>query len=535
MSARRTASADGHPFVRKTAEFLARHQMVAGNRAVCVAVSGGADSMALLHVLAALASGFGLRLSVAHVNHGLRGQESDADEALVREEAERLGLPVQILRIPPGTAPATGLEEWARAQRLAYFQTLLAEGHCQRVATGHTLRDQAETVLFRLLRGAGPDGLAGIAPVSPLGLIRPLLWATREEVMEFVEAGGIPWREDASNADPQFARNRIRNDWLPALREAWNPRLDQALATAAEIAHEENRYLDGIADEEIARHFSESVYGWEAAADKLNGLPEAIVRRVVRRLARRISGASLEFAHVERIRDLLQPHAGEGTEPRLGKRGGLFAAQGVLAERSGTQFRMTQGNRHPYAQKRPEPVLAIKAPGRFPLPGGGEELVVAGLPSAPERLNGFNRLDSGYTEGWSFLRLPGQECVLRLRLWHPGETFQTFGSSRPKKLKELFQRRGVPRWRRADAVVLEWQGQLLWCRYLGASSAWQCAPEGVTAEAGTDSGSLDGGIAVRCEAMTAGQDCCRRAEFAENNWGFRNPAEWESSSGSATS
>lgn len=522
MSVRRTASADGHPFVQKTAAFLLRHGMLPGGCTVCVAVSGGADSMALLHALAALRGEREMHLRVAHVNHGLRGPESDADEDLVRGEAGRLDLPIDLLRIAPGAAPTTGLEEWAREQRLAFFRTLLAEAKCQRVATGHTQRDQAETVLFRVLRGAGPDGLAGILPVSPEGLVRPLLWATREDVMAFLKDRQIPWREDASNADPQFARNRIRHHWLPAVRQSWNPRVDQALAGAAEICREENDYLDRIADEEIARHFRESVYGWEAPVSALAALPTAIARRVLRRLARRISGASLELAHVERMRALFT-------------RQGIFSAQGALAERSGTQFRLAHRDREPDCRNRPEWELRIDAPGRFPLPGGREDLVVAAVPASEESLNGFNCLDSGYTEGWSFLRLPGQECVLRLRFWHPGETFQVAGSSRTRKLKELFQRRGAPRWRRADAVVLEWQGQLLWCRYLGAASGWEFTPPNVTLAVEPGSGWLSGGVAVRCEALAVAKDSRAGSKLGEWSWGQTNPAEWESSSGSATS
>jgi tRNA(Ile)-lysidine synthase len=532
MSVRRTASADGHPFVQKTAAFLLRHDMVPADCTICVAVSGGADSMALLHALAALRGERGMELRVAHVNHGLRGRESDADEALVRDEARRLDLPLDLLTIAPGSEPATGLEEWAREQRLAFYLGLLAEGNRRRVATGHTQRDQAETVLFRLLRGAGPDGLAGILPVTSIGLVRPLLWATREEVMAFLEERQIPWREDASNADPQFARNRIRNDWLPALRGAWNPRMDQALAGTAEIFREENDYLDRIADEEIARDFRESVYGWEAAVSALAALPTAISRRVVRRLARRISGASLEFAHVERMRALFTSS-------------GAFSAQGVLAERSGTQFRLAHQDRVPDRENRPEWELRIRAPGRFPLPGGQEDLVVVPVPESLESLNSFNRLDSGYTEGWSFLRLPGPECVLRVRRWHPGETFQVAGSSRTRKLKELFQRRGVPRWRRDSAVVLEWQDKLLWCRYLGAASSWESVSRDAisvaepgwapTGWASTNWASPVGEVAVRCEASTMKQDSLPGPEPGERGWSQTNPAEWESSSGSATS
>ena len=192
---------------------------------VAAAVSGGADSVFLLHVLAHIAPRLNVTLAgVAHLNHKLRGEASDADERFVAGLAGGLGVP--FFRAEARVMEAGGnLEQAARRARIKFFETLIREGKADRIATGHTRDDQAETVLFRMLRGSGLAGLAGILPVTGEHLIRPLLETTRAEIEEFLTARGIPWREDASNADHRFARNRIRHGLLPQLEREWNPEL----------------------------------------------------------------------------------------------------------------------------------------------------------------------------------------------------------------------------------------------------------------------------------------------------------------------
>src|ERR1039457_3522464 len=183
---------------------------------VGVAVSGGADSVCLLHVLLELAPRWDLQLSVLHLNHRLRGEESDGDEDFVRELAERLELPVTVQAWDQsrqaGRPAPPNLEEAAREARLAFFAQAIKSGAVERVALGHTRSDQSETVLFRFLRGAGTAGLAGIRPVTAAGIVRPLLGVERFQVEAFLLERGIEWREDSTNVSFQLARNRIRYD-----------------------------------------------------------------------------------------------------------------------------------------------------------------------------------------------------------------------------------------------------------------------------------------------------------------------------------
>ena len=215
---------------------------------VCCAISGGADSTALLLLLHTAntlpRNSLGVGLSAVHINHSLRGEESNADQTFVAELCDRLGIPLSIH--PVDTASRAGthretIEEAARNLRYEVFASLLAERAATHILTAHTLDDQAETVLMKLLRGAWLEGLSAIAPeiTLPHGrILRPLLHTRRDDLRAHLRAQNQPWREDPSNSDEAFTRNRLRHTLLPALREE-NPSIDQTLANLAELAREE--------------------------------------------------------------------------------------------------------------------------------------------------------------------------------------------------------------------------------------------------------------------------------------------------------
>jgi tRNA(Ile)-lysidine synthase len=215
---------------------------------VCIAISGGADSTALLLLIHAAntlpKNSLGVGLSAIHINHTLRGEESEADQAFVQTLCDRLQIHVHIHRVDTKQHAETDhetLEEAARNLRYAAFEALLNEGKATHILTAHTLDDQAETVLMKLLRGAWLEGLAAIAPeiTLPHGkILRPLLRTRRDELRAYLTALNQPWREDSSNSDESFTRNRLRHTLLPALR-AENPAIDQTLANLAELAREE--------------------------------------------------------------------------------------------------------------------------------------------------------------------------------------------------------------------------------------------------------------------------------------------------------
>src|SRR5438093_3130110 len=222
--------------------------MLAGGETVLVGVSGGADSVALLHLLIALAPAWRLRLHVLHVDHQLR-RDSASDADFVRALGTRLGVPVDVATVTVDRRESP--EAAARAARHAALDTWAARVGAQRIALGHTADDQAETVLMRLLQGAGVRGLAGIPPVRGR-IIRPLIEARRTALEAELRRAELSWVEDPTNRDPKFLRNRIRHELLPLLADSYNPEVSTALARVATLARGTVAALDRAAAAELA-------------------------------------------------------------------------------------------------------------------------------------------------------------------------------------------------------------------------------------------------------------------------------------------
>jgi tRNA(Ile)-lysidine synthase len=229
-------------------KFIREKRLLSPGDRLGVAVSGGADSVALLRLLSDLRSELGIVLKVLHFNHKIRDAHSDADQAFVSELAEQLGLE---FHVGVGDVPAysgerkLSLETAAREMRHAWFAQLLAENKVDKIATAHTLDDQAETVLMRLIRGTGIRGLAGISTLhQDKKLIRPLLAIRRSEIEAYLNAHNQPWRNDATNLDVAHTRNRVRHQLLPLLARDFNPSIQQRLSDIAEIAHAESDYWE---------------------------------------------------------------------------------------------------------------------------------------------------------------------------------------------------------------------------------------------------------------------------------------------------
>jgi tRNA(Ile)-lysidine synthase len=354
---------------------LNREHIRPGDR-VCAAVSGGADSVALLLLLHAANAlprhGLGVGLSAVHVHHGLRGEEADADLAFVEALCLRLAVPLHVHRasVPERMAASRawvgkteGCEEAARAIRYELFASLIAQGHADSVLTAHTLDDQAETVLMKLLRGAWTEGLSGIHPVvlmdkaKPGGkILRPLLGVRRAELEDYLRGRGQAWRTDSSNADEVFRRNRMRRQLLPMLRE-YNPSLDQTLANLAELAREDEArwqaelgrillqvLLPGKPVRGGGRAVSTAAGELGSVAleiERLRGFDPALRRRVVRAAARSL-GVRLNFDETARLLTLagLLPDAGGGQSPPARAGAGFQLSAGLRAERSARELRL---------------------------------------------------------------------------------------------------------------------------------------------------------------------------------------------------
>jgi len=280
--------------MRKT---IRLHRLVEPGQRVVVAVSGGADSVALLLALRGAAARLRIDVEGAHFHHGLRGADADADAAFVRELCDRLEIPLHLGR-PERPIRGPGLEAAARRARYAFLAGAAERCSAVRIATAHTADDQAETVLMRLLRGSGADGLKGIR-LRRGRIIRPLLECPRADVLDFLAASDEPFREDASNADRRFLRNRVRHEVLPVLA-AINPRVRAALARTAAVAQAEANYLERAARHALAGAGTVDEEGLSVAA--LRHLPEPLQARVVRRW---LAGAGCAHLSYERLRTVL--------------------------------------------------------------------------------------------------------------------------------------------------------------------------------------------------------------------------------------
>jgi tRNA(Ile)-lysidine synthase len=329
---------------------------------VCVAVSGGADSTALLLALHGQSAALGIGVSTAHLHHGIRGEEADADLAFLRELCTRLDIPLQVEHADVPASAANDhetLEEAARNARLSFFDRLLAAGHATTVATAHTEDDQAETVLIKLLRGAWTEGLGGISPVLERErgrVIRPLLGTSRKQVIAFLQAAKQTWREDSSNHSPAHTRNRVRANLMPLLRE-FNPSIAATLAATAQLAREEElRWQPEIARllTQLAMHGRPVRGGGRAVAtspgegaiafelERLRSLDLPTRRRLLRAAAERL-GARLNSGETLRIL-LLASLAPPDTRPDptvpAKPNSRIDLAGGLRAERSVRELRL---------------------------------------------------------------------------------------------------------------------------------------------------------------------------------------------------
>jgi tRNA(Ile)-lysidine synthase len=415
-------------FLRAVAHAIERFSMLARQDRVMVALSGGPDSVATLAALVELAPRLGIAVSAAHVHHGLRGAEADRDAALAQSVAERLGVTFRLLRLPSGLARGGNLEERARQARYAQLVAVAGEMQANRIATGHTCDDQAETVLMRLVRGCGPDGLVGILPVRDGGLIvRPLLECTRAEVERFLAARGLPSCADSSNVDRRFLRNRIRHDVLPLLREL-NPQIDRRLADLAKLTRQ-------------ARAEPQPVTKQLSIAD-LGALPDGARSDLARRwlIAVRGDARRLTQRHVTAVVGLLRP----------GRPNRCIQVPGgtVLREYDRLRFESAAES---------EAVV-----GRQSLPpGAAVDLSDWRIEASPVQPIGA----AGKLPGdlWSAaLDADAIQTPLTVRAASPGDRVRPLGMRGRRKLSDIFIDRRVPRAIRSSCPVVTAGTEIVW-------------------------------------------------------------------------
>jgi tRNA(Ile)-lysidine synthase len=446
----------------RIAQTIARYRMFEPGQNVGVAVSGGADSVCLLHVLVELAPRWDLRLSVLHLDHGLRGEESRQDAEFVRGLADRLGLALS-LREASVAQSSDNLEQAGREARLDFFRETIATGAAKRVATGHTRSDQAETVLFRFLRGSGTAGLAGIRPVTSEGIVRPLIEVERGEVRQFLRDRGIAWREDSTNASLQFARNRIRHELLPQIAREWNPAIGETLANTADWALAEEAWWDAEIDRLSAQHFTATDDAVVLRADGLAALPLAVARRLVRRAMEVVKGdlRGIDFGHIAAVMDLAGSMEGHGR----------LQAPGLDIFRSFEWLRFGRPRAGGVDTRNYRLTLAV--PGRVRVPGTdlaiSLELIDKSGPSVSP--------DWVYNKSMGCLDWQRLSGSLELRNWRPGDQYQPAGYSGQEKIKTLFQQARIPLWERRHWPVVTDGSSIVWARRFGPAAGVAAEPD----------------------------------------------------------
>ncbi len=232
-------------------QYLEQNQFFKTGETAFVACSGGPDSVALFFLLKNLSAHFKIKLGLIHFNHGLRGKASDADADFVKKLARKNKVFFAGGRAGEKYNPRLkqSLEEWARFERYTFFSSAAKKGNFKKILTAHTLNDQAETVLMRIIQGTGPQGLLGIRKkmiMKSFTLARPLLEFSKKELLEFLRENNIPFRKDASNDSPRFLRNRIRRGLLPLIEKEYNPRIYETLARIPQILEEETSLLEDL-------------------------------------------------------------------------------------------------------------------------------------------------------------------------------------------------------------------------------------------------------------------------------------------------
>ena len=454
----------------RVAEFCAQQGLLEPVRPgaplrVAAAVSGGADSMALLLLLRALARQQGnLELSACHVNHGLRGEAAGRDEEFVRAACARLGVPLRVFRArelgaPP---PPHAGEDWARRLRYGCFAQLLARGiDC--VATAHTGSDQAETLLFRLARGTGLHGAAGIRPRRP-GYLRPLLCLTRADTEAYCRAAGQPWVTDETNASDAYARNRLRHAALPALQSV-NAAAERNLARFCEKAARADAYFARMGQALLAeaqaaapaRGLPAGARYARAAGQPVWALaPLAAADPLILEAAMRCLAAPLPDLTERDIRQLcaLAARGGGAVQLRPGVR--FCAGAGVL-------WRAAEPAAPDPAPGLPAVPLALPEPGgraEYRLPGGSVLKIEAIRPGFQEKTQAVHKKD--LKNEADYARITTLHAALVLRGRQPGDRYRPAGHSGSRPLRKWMNEAGVPPCLRVGWPLVAAGSEVLW-------------------------------------------------------------------------
>jgi len=431
--------------IKKT---IQKYRMLEPGDRVVVGVSGGPDSIMLCHVLHRLRGSYNLDLTVAHLNHGVRGAEAARDARFVERFAHGLGLPcvVQEADVPAFCREnSRSFQEGAREVRYRFLEEVRNRCRANKIALGHNADDQAETLMLWLLRGSGLKGLGGMPPVRDGVIIRPLIETTREEIEAYLRNREIDFVTDSSNLKGEYVRNRLRREIFPLLKKDFNPQLVKTLVTTASIISMENEYLDKIAHKKLKTVLaSQNENGAVVDCDRFAALPPVIQLRCLRAILAGLKGNLMRISAAH-LYDLMGIMAGAESHKTL------KLPDGIRAEKSYRFLTLTTG------------LAAITSPFSYHFEAMPEQVVI---PEIGKRMT-FTLLRR---RGMAPERNPAVACLdadgvrmpLTVRSAKPGDFFQPLGMGGKKKIQDLFTDAKVPGAERRRIPLVLFGDEVAW-------------------------------------------------------------------------
>lgn len=442
------------------AETVQKWQMIIPGQKILVAVSGGPDSMALLHLLKELATPFEMALGVAHINHGLRGAASDADEQFTATMAREMECPFHAKTVDVHRFQQKrhlSQEEAARILRYQFFDEIMTSTPYDRVATGHNADDNAELVLMNLIRGSGPLGLSGIPPMRNNRIIRPLIRLTRQEIKMYLDQQDIPYITDASNNNPVFLRNRIRHELIPLLRSSYNPAITEGVNRTARIMREEENWLALLAGKELenvtTRRSPDSLC---LDRKKLADLHSALRSRIFRAAITQIKGNSrrISWSHIESI-DTMDMGAASGKSLDLPGQIRIFFQDNDL---------IIQREVHPLREQPPVDTIidhhgfeyCLDSPGTVRIKETGATVKIKRTVITDRKIL------SSSGENNAFFDINRVCFPITIRNIRKGDRFVPLGMDGTKKVKDFLADGKITRVERTAIPVLVSAGRIVW-------------------------------------------------------------------------
>ncbi len=427
--------------IKKT---ISKYGMVAPGDRIVVAVSGGPDSVCLLDILLQMKDELGVDLMVAHFDHGLRPEEDESETAFVRDLATTLNLAFQTEKASSlAVEDGRSLEEKAREARYSFLERVREKQDAQKIALGHNLNDQAETVIMRLLRGSGSSGLSGMPPVRDNKIIRPLIDLKREEIEAYLDERNLTYVTDSSNLATHYLRNKIRLELLPVMLD-YQPRLIERLGGMADILRGENEYLEFLAKEWIRREADREDETWIVALPSLMELPEPFRNRIIRRL---LGGAAknlrrFDQGHIQSVDELARSNKPQGSLDLPNK----LRVRKIYDRLVFSVAPAKEEHNYEYTMEGPGSLFLKEVKCSIAIESLGE-----GFDLPLEKSSDTAYLDAAK------VRFP-----LTVRNIRPGDRFVPSGMSGHKKVKDFFIDLKLPSDKRASIPILTRQDSIIW-------------------------------------------------------------------------